>query len=146
MPPLSVWILPDPKWPFVVQLENSCTFSLHILASLSPETIQKIEIWLEAYTKKAPLPPAFLPMLPGFSGIVLQEVLSIPIGSTCTYGQIAHNIGASLAARAVGQACHRNPFPFFIPCHRVVQKKQIGGFAFSATIKKNLLDWEASFT
>ena len=32
-------------------------------------------------------------------------------------------------ARAVGNACRRNPVPVVIPCHRVVSARGIGGYA-----------------
>ena len=44
-------------------------------------------------------------------------IAAIGYGETITYGTLATRIG--LAARAVGQACQRNPFPIIIPCHRV---------------------------
>ena len=31
--------------------------------------------------------------------------------------------------RAIGQACRRNPVPIIIPCHRILAKNGIGGFA-----------------
>ena len=43
---------------------------------------------------------------------------AIPYGAVRTYGDIAHDLGAT--ARAVGTACGRNPIPIVIPCHRVV--------------------------
>ncbi len=44
-------------------------------------------------------------------------IAAIGYGHTLTYGELAQQIGS--AARAVGQACRRNPFPIIIPCHRV---------------------------
>ncbi|MCH8684109.1 methylated-DNA--[protein]-cysteine S-methyltransferase [Pedomonas mirosovicensis] len=49
---------------------------------------------------------------------IWQAMSAIPYGQTKTYGQIANEIGT--AARAVGQACARNPIPILIPCHRVL--------------------------
>jgi len=48
-----------------------------------------------------------------------REVLP---GSTVTYGDIARAIGRTTpeAAREVGTALARNPFPIVVPCHRVV--------------------------
>jgi len=38
-----------------------------------------------------------------------------------SYGEVvAARLGAAAAARAVGQALGRNPFPILVPCHRVL--------------------------
>lgn len=47
-------------------------------------------------------------------------------GQTRTYGDIARELKTS--ARAVGNACRKNPVPIFIPCHRVVSRTGKGGF------------------
>lgn len=43
-------------------------------------------------------------------------------GTTATYGQVARMTGRTdpEAARDVGAALARNPFPIIVPCHRVV--------------------------
>ncbi len=41
-------------------------------------------------------------------------------GTTRSYGQVARAIGRPHAAREVGAALARNPFPIIVPCHRVV--------------------------
>jgi len=43
---------------------------------------------------------------------------AIPAGTTLTYGELAERLRT--VARALGQACARNPIPILIPCHRVV--------------------------
>ena len=73
---------------------------------------------------------------------VWNEISSIPYGETLSYGEIAHKIGSS--PRAVGTACNRNCLPLIIPCHRVVAKNNIGGFAEKIEIKKYLLDLEGA--
>jgi methylated-DNA-[protein]-cysteine S-methyltransferase len=74
-------------------------------------------------------------------------IASIPYGETLTYGQLAYRIGSS--ARAVGQACQRNPFPLIIPCHRVTSsgnaREHYSGGAGPET-KAWLLDFEAGRT
>jgi methylated-DNA-[protein]-cysteine S-methyltransferase len=58
---------------------------------------------------------------------VWEALRAIPRGSAFTYGQLAERLGS--AARAVGQACGRNPIAVVVPCHRVVAAGgQIGGF------------------
>jgi len=51
---------------------------------------------------------------------VYQAVCRIPYGETRTYSQIAVQIGAPRAQRAVGRANATNPIPLVIPCHRLI--------------------------
>ena len=66
--------------------------------------------------------------MPGtqFQRSVYQLMLQIPYGQTLSYGAVARQLGS--AARAVGQACKRNPMPILIPCHRIVGQRDIGGY------------------
>ena len=61
---------------------------------------------------------------------VWNELKKIPFGETRSYKQIAINIGHPKAARAVANACGKNPKPIIIPCHRVIRTNgKIGGFS-----------------
>lgn len=51
---------------------------------------------------------------------IYAAVSRIPRGCVASYGQIAAISGNPRAARAVGNALHKNPLPITIPCHRVV--------------------------
>lgn len=62
-----------------------------------------------------------------FQRFVWQLLQSIKPGDTLTYGEAAEQLNSS--PRAVGNACRRNPIPLIIPCHRVVAKNGLGGFA-----------------
>ena len=78
---------------------------------------------------------------------VWQAMCAIPRGQTRQYGELARVLASS--ARAVGQACGANPIPIIIPCHRVVSKAGMGGFAhhrdgYELNIKRWLLAHEAS--
>lgn len=55
-----------------------------------------------------------------FQREALQAVYRIPYGETCTYHDIAIEIGRPNASRAVGRANATNPMPIVIPCHRVI--------------------------
>lgn len=77
-----------------------------------------------------------------FERRVLLEVRKIPYGKTKTYQEIARAISKPKAARAVARAISKNPVPIIIPCHRVVGKKDTGGYIFGRKIKKYLLDLE----
>jgi O-6-methylguanine DNA methyltransferase len=83
-----------------------------------------------------------------FSGTPFQEdvwieLLRIPYGSTMTYSEIAAKIGNPKAVRAVGTAIGRNPLPILIPCHRVVARNSLGGFAYGLQVKQTLLTIES---
>ncbi len=63
---------------------------------------------------------------------VLEYLLTIPRGKVVTYGQIAEALGCPGAARAVGNALHKNPDGDKYPCYKVVNSKGelSGRFAF----------------
>ena len=64
---------------------------------------------------------------------------SIPPGRTLTYGDIATKLGDKLAARDVGQAMGKNPFPIVVPCHRVVAANgKLGGFSANGGVRTKL--------
>jgi O-6-methylguanine DNA methyltransferase len=84
----------------------------------------------------------FLDRGTSFQKKVWQQISAIPPGTTRTYGEIAGLMGSHGASRAVGRACHLNPLALIIPCHRVVGKNSIGGFAGGADTKKLLLQLE----
>ena len=67
-----------------------------------------------------------------FEKKVYLEVKKIPKGKVDTYKGIAIKIGYPNAARAVGNALHKNPDNKNIPCHRVVNSNGecSGNFAF----------------
>jgi methylated-DNA-[protein]-cysteine S-methyltransferase len=66
---------------------------------------------------------------PSWDRRVLEAVAAIPWGRTASYGEIARQVGAPRAARAVGGAVGRNPVSLLIPCHRVIASDgTIGGY------------------
>ena len=72
-----------------------------------------------------------------FQKMVWTELKKIPFGETRTYKEIAVAIGKPKAARAVANACGKNPYPIIIPCHRVVRSDgSIGGFTGDGGIEK----------
>ena len=58
---------------------------------------------------------------------VWRAMLAIPRGQTRSYGEVAKELKS--CAQAVGQACGANPIPIIVPCHRIVGKAGLGGFA-----------------
>ena len=55
-----------------------------------------------------------------FQRRVWEALLTIPYGETRSYGEIAAQIGAPGASRAVGLANGHNPIGIIVPCHRVI--------------------------
>ncbi len=77
-----------------------------------------------------------------FQRRVWQALMDIPYGSTVTYAGLAAKIGSPGAARAVGRACGANPIAIIVPCHRVLGKKGLTGYAYGLDAKKTLLKIE----
>lgn len=85
--------------------------------------------------------------LPAFHRLVYAAARRIPSGETRSYGEIAKMVGEPGAARAVGQALGRNPFPIIVPCHRVLAAGGApGGFSArgGATTKFKILAIEGA--
>ena len=82
-----------------------------------------------------------------FQRRVLKAVSQIPAGETRTYKWVAGIVKSPNAARAVGQALRKNPYPLLIPCHRVISSDgSLGGFSLGLKLKKRLLELEREFS
>lgn len=80
-----------------------------------------------------------------FQRRVWQALMTIPYGETRSYGQIAEQIGAAGAARAVGLANGHNPIAIVVPCHRVIGAGgKLTGYGGGLDRKRWLLDMERS--
>lgn len=103
---------------------------------------------LDAYFKDAhqPFPFALNAVGTDFQQRVWAQIAAIPVGETRSYQDLAMILGSH--ARAVGQACGRNPVPVWVPCYRVVPKNGgLGGFnlgqeAWLLNVKRWLLQHE----
>lgn len=104
--------------------------------------------WVEAIVEhlSGRLPRIEVPLdlrATAFQRLVWEHLRRIPYGETRTYGEIARAINQPGAARAVAQACRRNPVAVIIPCHRVVrQDGGPGGYRWGITRKAALLERE----
>jgi len=77
----------------------------------------------------------------------LEQTAQIPYGAVCSYGALAQKIGRPKASRFVGSCMARNPFPIFIPCHRVIRSDgSIGCFGGGPELKQKLLALESNET
>jgi methylated-DNA-[protein]-cysteine S-methyltransferase len=111
-----------------------------------PQVVDLVEKWMEAYCKGRQ-PKVVLPIvldgLPPYTTRVLSILRDLPLGVTLTYQELAEVTDNPLGARAVGNACARNPCPLIIPCHRVLAKGgRLGGFSGGVDIKRLLLNFE----
>ncbi len=104
--------------------------------------------WLNVYFSGkgwGVLPPLDLVTGTVFQRKVWQALKGIPKGQTLTYGQIAEQIGAPNAVRAVGAAIGRNPISLIIPCHRVIGSTGLlTGYAGGVDRKRWLLEHEGA--
>jgi methylated-DNA-[protein]-cysteine S-methyltransferase len=87
-----------------------------------------------------------LPLAPSgtrFQQQVWEGIAGIPFGRTLTYAQLARQVGAPDAVRAVGAATGRNPLSIVVPCHRVVGTDgSLTGYAGGVDRKRRLLELE----
>lgn len=112
--------------------------------TLAKEVVKQLNHYFKDAKFKFDLPMA----LEGteFQLRVWQLMQAIAPGSAQSYGALAKQLKSS--ARAIGNACRRNPIPVIIPCHRIVAANGIGGFngarqGEQLTIKTWLLQHES---
>lgn len=81
-----------------------------------------------------------------FQKKVWKELAKVPAGEVITYKELAKRAGKPKAARAVGSAMRKNPFPILVPCHRVLPsngtRKSPGNYAGGVQKKLWLLEFE----
>ena len=76
---------------------------------------------------------------------VWKHLKTIPKGRVKTYKEVAIGINSPKSARAVANACAKNPYAPKIPCHRVIRSNgTLGGYSGQGGIKtkKKLLKKE----
>lgn len=104
--------------------------------------------WLEIFFKGLPLPidaqnwqdEIAFPDATKFETLVWQQLLSIPLGQTVSYSELAQQLGKPTAYRAVAAAVGKNPISLIVPCHRVIGKNgDLTGYAGGLDRKKALL-------
>ena len=79
---------------------------------------------------------------------VWQEIKKIPKGKIKTYKEIAIILNKPKSARAVANACAKNPYIIRIPCHRVIRSDgRLGGYSGKGGVKmkEKLLTEEGFF-
>ena len=78
-------------------------------------------------------------LLPGTPGERISDLCN---GRGISQKELAKRIGSPDGARAAGSACGANPIAIIVPCHRVLGKNGLGGYAYGADAKKTLLKIE----
>jgi len=74
-----------------------------------------------------------------FEQRVWNYLKNIPKGKVKTYKEVAKAIKSPKSARAVANACGKNPYAPKIPCHRVIRSDgSLGGYSGRGGIKKKL--------
>ena len=70
---------------------------------------------------------------------VWKYLRTIPKGKVKTYKQVAISIKSPKSARAVANACAKNPYAPKIPCHRVIRSDgALGGYSGRGGLKQKL--------
>jgi methylated-DNA-[protein]-cysteine S-methyltransferase len=124
-------------------LKKSDNFKIKFIGQECP----MVRRWLEEYSQgQQPTVELSLKIndLPPFTSHVLEVLSDLPFGETTSYQQLAVRSASPRAARAIGNACGKNPLPLFIPCHRVLRADgSIGGFSQDPRVKRLLLEFES---
>jgi AraC family transcriptional regulator of adaptative response/methylated-DNA-[protein]-cysteine methyltransferase len=80
-----------------------------------------------------------------FQKKVWDTLMRIPQGETRSYADIAAQLGAPNAARAVASACARNRIAVLVPCHRVGRGDgSAGGYRWGLPLTRRLLQREGA--
>lgn len=83
----------------------------------------------------------------GFQRRVWQALLGVSFGRTASYLDLARQLDAPGAVRAVGAANGQNPLAIVWPCHRIIGASgQLTGYAGGLLRKRWLLDFERPAT
>ncbi len=111
------------------QWVESSDFDAPALPSRHPRLAQWVTELQAWKTNPSHQPEAqFAPVGSPFQQRVWKAIAAIPYGEVRTYAQLAQAVGSH--PRPVAAACRANPFPLFIPCHRVIgQRGKLTGYA-----------------
>lgn len=74
---------------------------------------------------------------------VWDRLMAVPLGETCSYGDIARDVDSIDAVRIIARYCGTNRIPVVIPCHRCIGSDgSLTGFGGGLWRKKWLLRHE----
>ena len=148
-------IIPAPYGSLEIMLDEQQVHQIVSLPASSALTkpsshfATEVEKAFQDYFMDSKKPLAFPLLQQGseFQRKVWQYLITIPIGETQSYGEVAEALDSG--ARAVANACRQNPTPIIVACHRVVAANGLGGYAgkiagFEVGVKEWLLTHESS--
>ncbi|MFQ6575687.1 methylated-DNA--[protein]-cysteine S-methyltransferase [Pseudomonas sp. UM16] len=150
--------LPSPLGPLLLAGDEQGLHLLHmdgaqpweLPASWQPATHQLDEVaqQLDEYFAgtREQFEVKLAPVGTPFQHEVWQALQRIPYGTTCSYGDLAQQIGRPRAVRAVGTANGANPIAIIVPCHRVIGSNgTLTGYAGGVERKQLLLELEGTW-
>ena len=101
-----VTIIPDDSEPTSIDAPRGSPVAM---------AVDQLEEYFDGRRRVFDVPLAPIPSPRG--AVLRRAITSVGYGETQSYGAVARRFDS--AARAMGQACARNPFPIIVPCHRV---------------------------
>jgi len=120
------------QWPDANLAEDSAGANDRLAEIFNEAEHKQLKVWLRGSP---------------FQLCVWEALLSLPVGTHCTYGQLAAFSGHAGASRATGAAIGRNPVSWLIPCHRVINSLgTIGGYRWGTNIKHAMIGYEAAIS
>jgi methylated-DNA-[protein]-cysteine S-methyltransferase len=134
---LNAPVNPEQRWIAQVAAELAAYWAGQVAVDGSPHEAGV------APAKRPGFKVALDPQGTPFQRAIWRALLTIPFGSTTTYGAIAAQAGSPAAVRAAGAAIGRNPVGIVIPCHRVIGRDgSLTGYAGGLDRKRHLLEIE----
>lgn len=125
-----IWSQFNQQWPDAKLLEDSLQAPIKLAEIFDEKEHKKLKVWLRGSP---------------FQLRVWEALLSLPVGTHCTYGQLASFSGHAGANRATGSAIGRNPVSWLIPCHRVINSLgTLGGYRWGTNTKQAMIGYEAA--
>ena len=127
-----IWEQFNQQWPDAELFEDNLQANRQLAAIFTEKDQGKLKIWLRGSP---------------FQLRVWEALLKLPIGTHCTYGQLASFSGHAGASRATGTAIGRNPVSWLIPCHRVINSLGTpGGYRWGTSTKQAMIGYEAAIS
>lgn len=118
------------QWPDAELFEDNTKATLKLINIFSGTNQKPLKIWLRGSP---------------FQLSVWEALLKLPLGTHCSYAQLASAAGHDGAHRATGTAIGRNPVCWLIPCHRVITSLgTLGGYRWGVNTKQAMIGYEAA--
>ena len=100
------------------------------LPEIAKRAVAELCAYFDGHTSDLDSLPLDFSIVAEFNARIYRALRAVPRGETTTYGALARAVEAPGAARAVGMAMGRNPWPVIVPCHRVLAAgAKMGGFS-----------------